>query len=235
MLIPSIDLMEGRIVQLQQGERKALEFDDIEAWILRFQNYPLVQLIDLDAAKRRGNNLELAKMILSRLPCQYGGGLRGMEAARELLQAGARKLIFGSALIRDGHVDVDFARTAAEALGSDRIVAAIDSRGGKVAVHGWTQATGLSPQEIIRNLDPYCQAYLYTHIDTEGLMTGIPMSAVLQLRDATERRLIVAGGISSWAEIEELDKYGIDAVVGMALYTGYLSEKPRRHREHSEM
>jgi phosphoribosylformimino-5-aminoimidazole carboxamide ribotide isomerase len=223
MLIPSIDLMGGRIVQLVQGERKALEFDDIEEWIVRFQAYPIVQLIDLDAAKGNGNNLELAQMIMSRLPCQVGGGLRNIEGARKVLDAGARKLIFGSSLIREGKANLEFAENIAREFGTTRVVAAIDSRSGRVAVHGWASITELSPLEMIGQLDPYCGTYLYTHIDTEGLMKGFPIEAILPLQAATERKIIAAGGVSSWEEIEELDRHGIDAVVGMALYTGKLS------------
>ena len=234
MLIPSIDLMGGRIVQLVQGERKVLEFDDIEEWIVRFQEFPIVQLIDLDAAKGNGNNLGLAKIILSRLPCQVGGGLRNIDGARKVLDAGARKLIFGSSLIRDGQTNIEFAQDIAREFGTARIVAAIDSRSGRVAVHGWASVTALSPIEMIRQLDPYCHAYLYTHIETEGLMKGFPMETILPLRDATAHRMIAAGGISSWEEIEELDRQGIDSVVGMALYTGKLARAAPKTRKDAD-
>jgi len=136
VLIPSIDLMGGKIVQLVQGSRKALEFDNFQEWISRFSKYPLVQLIDLDAAKGAGNNRELVSEIAAQLPCQVGGGIRSIETAREMLRIGARHVILGSSLISDGRVDAAFAEIAAEALGADRLVFAVDSLGGRVAIKG---------------------------------------------------------------------------------------------------
>ncbi|HTT60233.1 MAG TPA: 1-(5-phosphoribosyl)-5-[(5-phosphoribosylamino)methylideneamino] imidazole-4-carboxamide isomerase [Bryobacteraceae bacterium] len=223
MLIPSIDLMGGKIVQLIQGSKKALEFTDFEAWIERFSRYSLVQLIDLDAAMGKGSNRPLVEQFAARLPCQVGGGIRSMEAAEDVLRAGARRIIIGSALIRDGQIDTAFAQELERTCGGDRLVFAVDSRGGKVAIAGWKQATEFSPVEMMQTLDPWCAAFLYTHIDTEGLMQGFPFDVVRDLRQATTRQLIVAGGIRSTAEIEQLDAMGADAVVGMALYTGLVN------------
>jgi len=220
VLIPSIDLMEGKIVQLIQGAKKALETTDFEAWIERFSRYPLVQLIDLDAAMGKGSNRALVEQFAARLPCQVGGGIRSIEAAEGVLRAGARRIIIGSALVRDGQVNTAFAEELARGCGRDHLVFAVDSRGGKVAIGGWKQATELAPVEMMRALEPWCAAFLYTHIDTEGLMQGIPFDVVRDLRGATTRQLIVAGGITSTAEIEQLDALGVDAVVGMAIYTG---------------
>jgi len=220
MLIPSIDLMGGKIVQLVQGEKKALEFGDFEEWIERFSKFPLVQLIDLDAAKGEGNNGALVQKFARRLPCQVGGGLRTIEDARGMLEAGARRVIFGSVLIREGVPNRAFAEEAAGALGEDKLVFAIDSRGGRVAIRGWREMTSITPLEMIAALERWCCGFLYTHIDTEGLMRGIPIDAVRKLRDATKRQLIVAGGIQSREEVDELDKMNVDAVVGMAIYTG---------------
>lgn len=223
MLIPSIDLMGGKIVQLVQGEKKALEFDDFNYWIERFSKYPLVQLIDLDAAMGKGSNHELLVSFCKRLPCQVGGGIRTIERAQELLEAGARRMIFGSALLKEGTINSTFAKQCAKSLGPDKVVFAIDSRGGKVAIHGWTQATEIDPLQMITALDPYCSAFLYTHIDTEGTMTGFPLEVARRLREATGKQLIVAGGIRSTDEVNELDSIGVDAVVGMAIYTGAFS------------
>lgn len=223
MLIPSIDLMEGKIVQLIQGSKKALETDDFEAWIERFARYSLVQLIDLDAAMGKGNNRALVEQFAARLPCQVGGGIRGIETAEQMLRAGARRVIIGSALVRNGQINGAFAEALSRGCGRDRLVFAVDSRGGKVAISGWRQATELSPVEMMEALEPWCAAFLYTHIDTEGLMQGIPFDVVADLRRATSRQLIVAGGITSAAEIERLDAIGVDAVVGMAIYTGQVS------------
>ena len=220
MLIPSIDLMGGKIVQLVQGGKKVLEFDDFDYWIERFSAYPLVQLIDLDAAMGRGNNRELIAMICKRLPCQTGGGIRNVARGGELLALGARRVIFGSALLKDGTINTALASEAAKTLGVEQLAFAIDSRRGKVAIQGWKEATSIGPADMIRALDPYCSAFLYTHIDTEGTMTGFPLGLAQELANMTKQQLIVAGGIRSRTEVDELEAIGVDAVVGMAIYTG---------------
>lgn len=223
MLIPSIDLMGGKIVQLIQGEKKALEFDNFEDWVTRFASFPLIQLIDLDAATGGVGNPKLIEFFVARLPCQVGGGIRSMEAARRILGLGAKRIIFGSSLINKGRVDVAFAEKASKELGEEKLVFAIDARGGKIAIRGWREATEISPVSVVQALEPYCAAFLYTHIDTEGLLAGIPLAPVRELRAATNRQLIVAGGISSREEVQRLEQMGVDAVVGMALYLGKLN------------
>lgn len=226
MLIPSIDLMGGKIVQLVQGERKALEFDDFESWISRFSSFPLVQLIDLDAAMGKGDNRELVRNFARRLPCQVGGGIRSIEAAHEMLELGAGRVIFGSALISKGKPAIAFAEEAARVFGEDKLVFAIDSKQGRIAIRGWRELADLTPHEMLAALEPWCDAFLYTHIDTEGLMQGIPMATVRGLRAATGKQLIVAGGIARQEEIAELDAMHVDAVVGMAIYTGKIQLHP---------
>ncbi len=220
MLIPSIDLMGGKIVQLVQGEKKALEFDNFEYWIDRFSRYPLVQVIDLDAARGTGDNRQIVKQIVKRLNCQVGGGIRSLEAAREALQAGARRVMLGSVLLTGGEINSEYAATLARELGTSPLVFALDSRGGRVAIDGWRKDTALTAFDMIRSLEPFCDTFLYTHIDTEGLMGGIPLETVSAIRKATSRRLVVAGGITTQEEIDSLDALGMDAVVGMALYSG---------------
>jgi phosphoribosylformimino-5-aminoimidazole carboxamide ribotide isomerase len=222
MLIPSIDLQAGRIVQLVQGETLAVETADTDAWIRRFSAFPKVQVIDLDAAKGRGSNSSLVNDICSRLPCRVGGGIRTVERAREALQAGAHAVIVSSALFEQGQVDLDFARRLAEAVGPDRVIAAVDSRAGQLVIHGWRTALPLTAVEAVRLLEPWCGEFLYTHVDTEGLMRGTDMAAIRAVRAATSRRLTAAGGITTREEIDRLDAEGIDAVVGMAIYTGRL-------------
>lgn len=223
MLIPSIDLMGGKIVQLVQGEKKALEFDDFDYWIDRFSKYPIVQVIDLDAARGLGNNRAIVSEVVRRLPCQVGGGIRTAETARQLLEAGARRVIFGSVLLKNGEIDTEYAATLANSLGTAGLVFALDSRGGRVAIEGWRKDTALTAFDMIRALEPFCETFLYTHIDTEGLMGGIPMDVVAAIRRATARRLVVAGGIKTQQEIDSLEALRMDAVVGMALYSGRLS------------
>ena len=220
MLIPSIDLMGGKIVQLVQGEKKKLEFDNFDYWIDRFSKYAIVQLIDLDAARGAGSNQSQVQHIVSRLNCQVGGGIRTLETAQELLSLGARKVIIGSALLTDGRINHEYARKLADTLPTSALMFALDSRGGRVAIDGWRTQTAVSAFDMIRELEPFCESFLYTHIDTEGLMGGIPMDTVRAIRRATQRHLVVAGGITEQQEIDALDALGIDAVVGMALYAG---------------
>ena len=222
MLIPSIDLQGGRIVQLVQGEKLAVESDDIEGWVRRFAGRPKVQLIDLDAAKGEGSNEALIARICEALPCRVGGGIRSVERAREILALGATHIIVSSALFREGAIDYVFARALAEAVGSERVIAAVDSREGRVVIHGWRTPLPLSPVDAVRLLEPFVGEFLYTHVDREGLMQGTDMQPIERLRSATSRRLTAAGGITTHAEIDYLDSLGIDAVVGMALYTGKL-------------
>ena len=224
MLIPSIDLMGGKIVQLVQGEKKQLEFDNFDYWIERFSAYPLVQLIDLDAAMGRGSNRELVAMICKRLPCQTGGGIRDVARGSELLALGARRVIFGSSLLKDGAINTALAEEAARTLGIEQVTFAIDSRRGKVAIQGWKEDTAIGPSEMVRVLDAHCSAFLYTHIDTEGTMSGFPVQVARDLRRLTQKQLIVAGGIRSMEEVQELDGIGVDAVVGMAIYTGAMRQ-----------
>src|SRR5688572_11586154 len=223
MLIPSIDLQSGRVVQLVQGERLAWSSDDLDGWIEKFSGFPVVQVIDLDAAKDAGSNRDLVRYICERLPCQVGGGIRSPEAARAILDHGATRVIVGSALFTNNGVDVDAARQLSDAVGRESLVAAIDGRGGRVAVHGWSTTLDLLVKDAIAPLQPFVGAFLATLIDGEGKMGGIDIAIVEELRRATTRPLIVAGGIRSMDEVEQLDALGIDAVVGMAIYTGLMS------------
>jgi len=222
MLIPSIDLMGGKIVQLVQGRRKALEFSNFKEWIARLTPFPLVQLIDLDAAMGQGENSALVAEISNQIPCQVGGGIRDTARAKTLLENGARRVILGSVLIHNGQPQLETARRFADTLGPDALTFAIDSKGGKVSVDGWKTSTPITPLETIESLQSFCNTFLYTNIDTEGLMQGIPLEIVRTLRRATTNQFIAAGGITTREEIEALHADGIDAVVGMAIYTGKL-------------
>jgi phosphoribosylformimino-5-aminoimidazole carboxamide ribotide isomerase len=224
MLIPSIDLMGGRIVQLVQGEKLRLAFDDFEYWIEKFARFPLVQLIDLDAAMRQGDNSALAAQIARRLPCQAGGGIRSIERARQVLDAGAKRVIIGSALFTElGEVNTAFAAQLAASVGAEQVVAGIDTKNGAIAVKGWKAQVALTADDAIPQLEPHAAAFLYTHVDGEGLMQGFPLAMAARLRMLTKRQLIVAGGIRSQQEVDELDALGADSVVGMAVYTELLA------------
>ena len=224
MLIPSIDLLGGRIVQLVQGEKLRLAFDDFEYWIEKFSHFPLVQLIDLDAAMRQGDNSQLVAQIAKRLPCQAGGGIHSIERARQVLDAGAKRVIIGSALFSEqGSVNIKFAAELAAGVGAAQIVAGIDTKAGRIAVKGWKAQVELTPDQAIPQLEAYAAAFLYTHVDGEGLMRGFPLDTAARLRKLTGRQLIVAGGIRSRQEVDTLDALGADAVVGMAVYTELLA------------
>jgi phosphoribosylformimino-5-aminoimidazole carboxamide ribotide isomerase len=221
--------MGGQIVQLVQGEKLKLAFDDFEYWIERFSKYPIVQLIDLDAAMRQGENRNLIEMICKRLPCQVGGGLKTAEDGKALLEAGAKRVIFGSSLFgaaepgetrRHNLIRLEFAENLKKTLGEEALVFSVDTKAGKVAVKGWKDSVDLTPEEAITWLEDYCAAFLYTHVDTEGTMQGFPLDVAAILRACTAKQLIVAGGIKQQSEIDSLDAMGVDAVAGMAVYSG---------------
>ena len=227
MLIPSIDLQDGAVVQLVQGERLAIRDEDVFRWVTRFERFPKVQVIDLDAAMSKGDNLPIVRQIAGRLSCRVGGGVRTAERARDLLAAGAQQVIVGSSLFRDGRPDLAFAGEMSDAVGRDRVIAAVDSRGGRVVIHGWKTALPITAVEAVRALEPYCDEFLYTYVDAEGLMGGTNIEAILEVRRATSRHVTAAGGITTQQEIDTLHEHGVDAVVGMALYTGKLDLQGR--------
>jgi phosphoribosylformimino-5-aminoimidazole carboxamide ribotide isomerase len=223
MLIPSIDLQGGRIVQLVQGERLALASDDFDGWIAKFARFPKVQLIDLDAAKNQGHNRALVASICARLPCRVGGGVRTIEDVTALLDAGAVKVIVGSRLFRGGVPDTAFAEDLARAAGAARLVAAVDARGGRVVIDGWRTQLAITPVEAIALLEPWFGEFLFTNVDVEGLMRGIDRGAIEDVRRGTTATVTVAGGVTTEEEIAWLDSLGMDAVVGMAIYTGRIN------------
>jgi phosphoribosylformimino-5-aminoimidazole carboxamide ribotide isomerase len=226
MLIPSIDLQGGRIVQLVQGERLAVASDDFDGWIRRFERFPKVQLIDLDAAKNAGDNLAIVASICRRLPCRVGGGIRSVDRAAAALDAGAHKVIVGSALFRGGQPDIAFATDLHQRLGADRLIAAVDGREGRVVIDGWRTRLPITPVDAIRVLEPFFGEFLFTNVDVEGLMQGIDRGAIAAVRDATAREVTAAGGVTTQEEIDWLAGIGVDAVAGMAIYTGRLQILP---------
>jgi phosphoribosylformimino-5-aminoimidazole carboxamide ribotide isomerase len=222
MLIPSIDLRNGKVVQLVQGERLALEDADLDGWIRRFSGFPRLQLIDLDAAIGTGSNDTLVQYVCAQRPCRVGGGIRSVERAQAVLAQGATHVIVGSSLFAGDQPDLEFAARLANAVGADHVIAAVDARGGRVAVKGWRETVPLTAVEAVRALEPFCSEFLYTHVDKEGLMQGTDMDAIKAVKEATARRVTAAGGVTTRAEVDALDRLGVDAVVGMAIYTGRL-------------
>ena len=206
-------------MQLVRGEKLRLAFDDFEFWIEKFSKYPLVQLIDLDAAMRQGDNAALVAQIAKRLPVQVGGGVHTVERARVVLSVGAQRVIVGSALFSSSGVNAEFASELAASVGAEKVVAGIDTKSGKIAVRGWKDNVALTADEAIPQLDPFVSGYLYTHVDGEGMLGGFPMETARRLRGLTVKKMTVAGGIRSREEVDALDAAGVDAVVGMAIYT----------------
>ena len=210
MIIPSIDLMDGKAVQLRQGKEKVLERKNVLGLAKEFSKYGEVAVIDLDAAMGKGNNLELIKKICKIADCRVGGGIRTIEKANELLQAGAKRIIIGTM------AKPEFLKQ----LLKDRIIAAVDTKEGYVVTKGWTNKTKEKPEELIKKLEPYCSGFLFTNVDKEGLMQGIDWGIVKKLKAITKNNLTVAGGISSIEDIKKLESLGVDSQLGMALYTG---------------
>ncbi len=223
MLIPAIDFKGGRVVQLIQGEREALATDDLDGWLAKFAAYPLIQVIDLDAAMGTGDNAALVERVCALRPCQVGGGIRTIDVAERWLHAGATRVIVGSALFTPTGVNLSAAASFSAALGSDAIVAAADSRGGTIVTHGWKRTTTIDLVDSVRTLSPFVGGFLTTLVDTEGLMQGLDFDMVARLRAATDKRLIVAGGVRHMDDVRHLESLGADAVAGMAIYTGAIS------------
>ena len=230
MLIPSIDLKGGKVVQLVQGEKLAIESDDLDGWIERFAKFPKIQLIDLDAAMGIGTNDALVRKVAAKLPCRVGGGIRSVGRAQDLLEAGAKAVIVGSAFFdmrraaeHGSVVKFDFAEALRDAVGLDRVIAAVDAKAGRVVIHGWRTSLPVTAVQAVQALDPYCGEFLYTHVDKEGLMQGTDLDAIKAVKDVTARRVTAAGGVTTREEVDALDRLGIDAVVGMAIYTGAMA------------
>jgi len=222
MILPCIDLMDGKVVQLVQGRHKALEGDSPFATLERFAEFPEVQVIDLDAALGRGSNLPLVEQLAERTAIRAGGGIRSVERAAQLVQKGVRKVIIGTAAFREQGLNVPFLEALKQAIGKEKVVIALDSSGGSIVVKGWQTATTLRAEDVVHDLEPYCGGFLCTDVDREGLMQGANLEWFHGLRKATAHELTAAGGITHMEEIRELSRLGIHCAVGMAIYVGRL-------------
>jgi phosphoribosyl-ATP pyrophosphohydrolase len=214
VIVPSIDLMDGKAVQLQQGARKVLERDDALALAERFGRVGTVAVVDLDAALGRGDNRALVRALCRVARCRVGGGLRDAGAALDALRAGADEVVVGTA-------------ATPEVLGRlprERTVVALDARAGAVVTEGWTRPEAESPLDRARRLERYCGGFLYTNVEREGMLGGPDYPESMALRGATEGTLTIAGGVTTIEDVVLLDRADMDAQVGMALYTGALDE-----------
>lgn len=220
MIIPCIDLQGGRAVQLVRGKKLALKVDDVMGLLARFSEYPILHVIDLDAAMRTGSNGRLVRRLCERggMKVRVGGGIRTAARAERILSWGAEKIIVGSAAFRDGAVDAEFLGELRGRVGKRRVIVALDTRAGKIVVRGWKQKLGVRAQDVIRGLEPYCSEFMATFVDNEGTMRGTDLVWYRELRRATRLPITAAGGIRSMEEVRELEKLGMNAAVGMAIY-----------------
>jgi phosphoribosylformimino-5-aminoimidazole carboxamide ribotide isomerase len=222
MILPCIDLMDGKVVQLVQGRDKVLEADSPDEMLRRFAAFPEIQVIDLDAAMGRGSNDALVRAIASKADIRAGGGVRTPERARALVEQGARKVIVGTAAFTRTGIDAALLARMRDAVGRDRLLVAVDSKNGRIVVKGWQEATALSAEDVLRSLEPFCSGFLCTYVDKEGMMQGTDLDWFRRLRDATSLELTAAGGITTLEDIRQLHSIGVHAAVGMAIYTGRL-------------
>jgi phosphoribosylformimino-5-aminoimidazole carboxamide ribotide isomerase len=216
MIIPCIDLMDGKVVQLVQGRDKALEGDAPLEMLRKFAAFPEIQVIDLDAAMGKGENSALVELVASRAKCRVGGGVRTAERAKRLVELGAYRVIVGTAAFTPAIQEI------AAAVGPERILIALDSKHGKIVVKGWQEATDHTAEEIVGSLEPYCGGFLCTYVDKEGMMQGTDLDWFRRLRAATKHELTAAGGITTVDDIRALTEMGVHAALGMAIYTGRL-------------
>lgn len=237
MVISSIDLKNGHVVQLKNGKELVLQRDDADALIAQFDMFGEVAVIDLDAAlgniDAKGNteNTHLLKSLLHRGNVRTGGGIRSVKRAKELISLGAEKVIIGSAAWKANPVagesvlNEEFLNELAAAIGKDRIIISVDAINGKIAVKGWTETVDIPLVEGAKQAEKFCSELLFTCVEKEGCMQGTNMDYVRALREAVKCRVVVAGGVSSVQEIKELEKLHCDVQLGMALYTGKVDLK----------
>jgi phosphoribosylformimino-5-aminoimidazole carboxamide ribotide isomerase len=223
LIIPCIDLMGGKVVQLVQGREKALEGDAPLAMVEKFAAFAQIQVIDLDAAIGSGSNDSLVELLASRAKCRVGGGVRSVARARALVDQGAHKVIVGTAAFTTAGVNTDLLADLSHEIGRDRLIVAVDSKEGRIVIKGWREATSLSAEQVLQSLEPYCSGFLCTYVDKEGMLQGTDLEWFRRLRAATSLELTAAGGITSIVEIQALIDMDIHAALGMAVYTGRLS------------
>jgi phosphoribosylformimino-5-aminoimidazole carboxamide ribotide isomerase len=222
LIIPCIDLMDRKVVQLVQGREKALEADSPLEMLRRFAKFPEIQVIDLDAAIGNGSNDDIVRLIASHCKARIGGGVRGAERAKALMEQGAYRVIVGTAAFDEHGANTELLQSLADAVGRERLVIALDSKEGKIVVKGWRQAMDFTAEEVLRSVEPYCSGFLCTYVDKEGMMQGTDLDWFRRLRAATDLEITAAGGITTMEDIEALTQMRIHCAVGMAIYTGRL-------------
>lgn len=219
MIIPSIDLMNGKAVQLIQGKTKALEFENPVEIAKKLAIFGPIQVIDLDAAFGNGNNFEIIKEIAKFAEVRVGGGIRTLEYAKRLITLGADKIIIGT------KANQKFLKQLNKQIPKDRIIVALDTKNDFIVKNGWRKTTKQKAECLIKKMEPYCSEFFYTCVDKEGLMKGTDLKKIKRLKKLTRNRFSAAGGIYSVSEIKELDSVDVDSILGMALYTGKINLK----------
>jgi phosphoribosylformimino-5-aminoimidazole carboxamide ribotide isomerase len=222
LILPCIDLMDGKVVQLVQGRDKALEGGTPEEMLARFAAFPEIQVIDLDAALGRGSNDGIVEFLARRASTRVGGGVRTAERARTLVECGARKVIVGTAAFGPDGVNAAFLEGVCAAVGRERVIVALDSKGGRIVVKGWRESTSFTAEEMLGLLSPHCSGFLCTYVDKEGMLEGTDLDWFRRLRAATPLEITAAGGITTLDEVRELQRMNVHAALGMAIYTGRL-------------
>lgn len=223
MIIPCIDLMDGKVVQLVQGREKALEAESPEHMLETFSGFSEIQVIDLDAAMGKGSNDGIMQFLAGRAKIRAGGGVRTPERAKELLDQGAYRVIVGTAAFSNEGINADLLSKLREAVGAERLTIALDSKEGHIVVKGWRESTRWTAEEVIDQLEPYCSGFLCTYVDKEGMMQGTDLAWFARLRQATSHELTAAGGITTIDDVNALLRLQIHCAIGMAIYTGRMS------------
>ena len=222
MIIPCIDLMGGKVVQLVRGRDKALEGGSPEEMLEAFSAFPVIQVIDLDQALSQGSNLRIVRRVAGRARTWVGGGVRTVERAEQLVESGAERVIVGTAAFADDGPATDFLERLGASVGTRNVTVALDSMNGRIVVKGWRESTSLSAEEVIARFEPHCGAFLCTYVDREGTMLGTDLDWYRRLRAATGHEITAAGGIARLEEVRQLLDIGVHAALGMAVYTGRL-------------
>jgi phosphoribosylformimino-5-aminoimidazole carboxamide ribotide isomerase len=229
VLIPCIDLQGRQAVQLVHGRKRELEVADVFGLLERFAHYRWLHVIDLDAAMRKGQNNRLVRELCrrashdQRMKVRVGGGIRTAQRAKSLRRCGVEQVIIGSAAFRRGRPNLHFLKNLSKRVGRKHVLIALDTSKGHIVTHGWRKTLSLAPAEVMAQFESYCAGFLCTDVDREGTMRGANLRWFRELRAATKLPIVAAGGISSKRELRELEKIGMDAVVGMALYKNHLS------------
>jgi len=223
MVISSIDLMNGKAVQLRQGKELVLEKDDPISLAKEFNKYGEIAVIDLDAAFGKDDNINIIKQILKVSECRVGGGIRTVQKAKELISFGAKKIIISTSAFENNEINHQFLLELISSIGKQHVIIAVDSINGEIVTKGWKHNTGLNIFETLPKIENYCSEFLFTCVEREGMLQGIDIDTITKIRDLTHNKVTVAGGVTTLDEIRKIANLGYDVQLGMALYTGKIN------------